>query len=757
MAIYKGSSSIKNVQVGSSSIKQIYKGSTLIWERSGISLSQSAGTGTNPLSVNGGQCTISINCTGAWTISSNASWLSLSTTSGSNNSSITASAISNIHTTNRRSATVTCKQTSSGQTASITIYQYEDGINTSYGNVVAGTITNTTIPASGTSSNYTATAGNGSQVLTYTWSSDGAGAGSETKTISPNVSSISATAGSKGTNVSGVTTVKSQTVTWSGYGSKSASGTMYIYQAANYANSYYDNPVITGYTYGTFAVTGGTLTPSVTYYQTPRYTSGSPGSNITSGGTLGYQMGSYAGFTLNSSSTGSITASRNPNTSTRSATPQVRVTMNGKTSSWYNCTYCTQAANGSVAFTFESGNSNAPLGAFADNSTMYITAVGGWTISHPNWITFSTTSGSGNAQPTFSCTANARNTSQRTGTITLTSTIDGSVVASRTVYQNADHITAENYTSVSNCAIGEPNFEGNFTASGGSAMMDAPATWNAVGTRTWASGATDALSGARSGEAILSFNTNSPSGAFSISGQTVTHRNMTNNATTDKVQIKYTHPQNSGVTKLGGTYSVTNSLISTTRTMSANTSQVSAAGGTITLTCNSTNTYTAGTYAASTALTATAGSLSQTSISGTGQTVTLTIPANPSTSQRYIDVRMDGTNKVTITQPGSAPVGVTATYQDDGFWWSDLSIEANGVNINGGETITYKPNDVIELWFYNYGSSSFNCYVTNSDGNEYEYTTVEPGMEGCIMIDTNDIGPGNFFYDGYICFNSQWA
>lgn len=160
---------------------------------------------------------------------------------------------------------------------------------------------------------------------------------------------------------------------------------------------------------------------------------------------------------------------------------------------------------------------------------------------------------------------------------------------------------------------------------------------------------------------------------------------------------------------------------------------------------------------ASTSLIATVGSLSQTSISGTGQTVTLTISANPSTSQRYIYVSMDGTNKVTITQPGSAPVGVSVTYHDDGFWWSDLSLEANGVNINGGETITYNSNDTIELWFYNSGSDSFNCYVTNSDGNEYEYATVEPWNEGCIMIDTNDIGPGNFFYDGYVCFKSEWA
>lgn len=128
-------------------------------------------------------------------------------------------------------ATVTVNGKSGSATATCT--QSADAISsTSYGNVTKGAISNTTIPASGTTSNYTATAGNGSQVLTYSWVS-GKTNTSETKTISPSHSSISATASSKGTTVSDVTVVKSQAVTWSGYGSKSASDTMYIYQQAN--------------------------------------------------------------------------------------------------------------------------------------------------------------------------------------------------------------------------------------------------------------------------------------------------------------------------------------------------------------------------------------------------------------------------------------------------------------------------------------------------------------------------------------------
>ena len=145
------------------------------------------------------------------------------------------------NTGDRRTVGITATVSMNGKSGSkaATAGQKADYItSTSYGDVTKGAITNTTIPASGTTTNYTATAGNGSQVITYTWKSGKANT-SETKTISPSVSSISATASSKGTNADGtITTVKSQSVTWTGYGNKSTSGTMYIYQAANYRSLY---------------------------------------------------------------------------------------------------------------------------------------------------------------------------------------------------------------------------------------------------------------------------------------------------------------------------------------------------------------------------------------------------------------------------------------------------------------------------------------------------------------------------------------
>lgn len=155
--------------------------------------------------------------------------------------------------TNETTDTVTIKAVNDGDssksatasksiTNSKTVKSTSGGIYT-YGNVVAGTVTNGIIPASGGSA--TATAGNGTQswnksatITTYEYTSGATknvtteAASSGTANVVPNVSSITATASSKGTTVSAQTTVKSQAVTWSANG-KSASGTMYIYQESN--------------------------------------------------------------------------------------------------------------------------------------------------------------------------------------------------------------------------------------------------------------------------------------------------------------------------------------------------------------------------------------------------------------------------------------------------------------------------------------------------------------------------------------------
>ena len=193
-----------------------------------------------------------------------------------------------------------------------------------YGNVVAGAISNKTIPASGGSA--TATAGNGTQswnksatITTYQYTSGSTkdvtteAASSGTNNVAPNITSITATASSKGTTVSAQTTVKSQVVTWSANG-KSASGTMYIYQEAN---------AIKSYNYGSWNIsisanptslpaTGGTstITSSCTRSKTPVYTSGSTGTATTESATPILALTTNpGGFTLSGNK---LTAANNP-------------------------------------------------------------------------------------------------------------------------------------------------------------------------------------------------------------------------------------------------------------------------------------------------------------------------------------------------------------------------------------------------------------------------------------------------------------
>lgn len=193
-----------------------------------------------------------------------------------------------------------------------------------YGNIIAGTISNKTIPASGGSA--TATAGNGTQswnksatITTYEYTSGATkdvtteAASSGTANVVPNVASITATASSKGTTVSAQTTVKSQAVTWSANG-KSASGTIYIYQAANKIESYnygsWNIAISANPT--TIAASGGTstITASCTRTKIPVYTSGSTGTATTESATPTLALTTNpGGFTLSGNK---LTAANNP-------------------------------------------------------------------------------------------------------------------------------------------------------------------------------------------------------------------------------------------------------------------------------------------------------------------------------------------------------------------------------------------------------------------------------------------------------------
>lgn len=251
--------------------------------------------------------------------------------------------------TNETTDTITIKAVNNGDssksatasksiTNSKTVKSTSGGVYT-YGNITAGTITNATIPAKGGSA--TAKAGNGTQswnksatITTYQYDSGSTkdvtteNASSGTNNVSPNIASIEATASSKGITVSSQTTVKSQVVTWSANG-KSASGTMYIYQAANAIDSYnygsWNIAISANPT--TIAASGGTstITASCTRTKTPVYTSGSTGIATTESATPKLAI-SGAGFTLSGTT---VTASKN-NVAARTAT--VTASYSGATS-----------------------------------------------------------------------------------------------------------------------------------------------------------------------------------------------------------------------------------------------------------------------------------------------------------------------------------------------------------------------------------------------------------------------------------------
>lgn len=233
--------------------------------------------------------------------------------------------------TNETTDTITIKAVNDGDssksatasksiTNSKTVKSTSGGVYT-YGDVIAGTVTNGIIPASGGSA--TAKAGNGTQswnksatVTTYQYDSGSTkdvtteNASSGTNSVPPSTASVEASAPSKGTTISPQTTVKTYGFIWAANG-KSADGYMYIYQEANKIESYNYGSwnIVISANPTTIAASGGTSTiiASCTRTKTPVYTSGSTGTATTESATPTLAI-SGTGFTLSGTT---VTASKN--------------------------------------------------------------------------------------------------------------------------------------------------------------------------------------------------------------------------------------------------------------------------------------------------------------------------------------------------------------------------------------------------------------------------------------------------------------
>lgn len=241
--------------------------------------------------------------------------------------------------TNETTDTITIKAVNDGYssksatasksiTNSKTVKSTSGGIYT-YGDVIAGTVINGIIPASGGSA--TATAGNGTQswnksatITTYQYDSGSTkdvtteNASSGVDEVVPNVAYIEATASSKGATSSSQTTVKSQIVIWLANG-KSAIRVMYIYQAANeiVSYNYTEWKIVLRADPTTIPASGGTsqLTNAAIRDRIPVYTSGATGSSTTVSSIPSLSI-SGDGFTL---ANNIVTASKN-NVGARSCT-----------------------------------------------------------------------------------------------------------------------------------------------------------------------------------------------------------------------------------------------------------------------------------------------------------------------------------------------------------------------------------------------------------------------------------------------------
>lgn len=257
------------------------------------------------------------------------------TANGNNRFSLSGNTITHSSMgTNETTDTITIKAVNNGDnsksatasksiTNSKTVKSTSGGVYT-YGDVIAGTITNGIIPASGGSA--TATAGNGTQnwnksatITTYQYDSGSTqdvtteNASSGTNSVPPSTSSIEATAPSKGTTISPQTTVKTHGFIWAANG-KSADGYMYIYQEANQIESYnYGSWTIAISANPTaIAASGGTstITASCTRSKTPVYTSGSTGTATSESVTPTLALTTNpGGFTLSGNK---LTAANNP-------------------------------------------------------------------------------------------------------------------------------------------------------------------------------------------------------------------------------------------------------------------------------------------------------------------------------------------------------------------------------------------------------------------------------------------------------------
>lgn len=356
----------------------------------------------------------------------------------------------------------------------------DSGGVTTYSDVVKGSITNGYIPAFGGEATATATAGSqdwytSEVVRTFQTTSTKVITAAKSGTNTINGTTLTVSKDSKGTDISNVTVAGTKTVTWTGQGNKSATGTLYVYQNANYVTELTLSGG--GLAYDTFTAAGTTKTPKTSTSKTVtfKFTSGSttttiPGSTYGSlSRAVSYGMTTATGFTLNSSSTGSITASNNKSTSARSTTAYRYEKATWTPSSSYPDANTINSSQGSNSCTISqskgyysynswsvsiSASPTSGISAAGGSSTVTASAsrTYGWngatsgvgTQNGTVTLSIPATTGASLSGNVLTWEANTSTTSERSVNVTATCKEDTSKTKSVTIKQNKDTISYYN-------------------------------------------------------------------------------------------------------------------------------------------------------------------------------------------------------------------------------------------------------------------------------------------------------------------------
>lgn len=508
--------------------------------------------------------------TRTYTSGSNDTYSQATPTNGTYSAGISGSNLGTTITSRTSKGTLTYSYTLNGKSGSISATVYQQA-NTWKDNRMTLSASSTSIGAGGGTVTlhtvvyrmYTSgTEGLGGNDLVTSWSGSATGF---------TLSGFSLTAANRGTTVGNARSI-TLTATYAHLTSNSVTVT----QAANSLT--WNNPVITFSYPGDIPASGGTITPTVSITQSGSYSSGSPASNTT------IASKSFSGTGVNAS-TGAYTASSLGTTvkpRTNLVTATVTVTANGKTGTKSADVYQAQNRllngdlNGSnsdfkatctlLANQLTAAGGTATFGGSASHTHRYYTqydsgTYGPYTKTVTDGISLSMV-GNGNSRFSF---ANSVATHSNMGKNVTTDTV--TIRCTNSANTSTHHDAS---ASISNAvgawvdtgitAYGTPSVSigSGLTAAGGSATVSHSVSNTMGQKRTYTSGSYDTQSVSRAGTTTIAITTNGNS-RFSLSGNTLSHSNMTSNVTTDTVVITAKNSGDTSKTKTA-TQSISNAV-----------------------------------------------------------------------------------------------------------------------------------------------------------------------------------------------------